>query len=82
VRGRTRRPDQRPVLGAAGPDGFFLQCGFSGTGFKTAPAVSALMAELIMDGQASTVDISSFGVERCGAGRLLVGAHEDRPIWR
>jgi len=75
-------PDQRPILGPAGPDGFYLQCGFSGTGFKTAPAIGACMAELIVDGRASTVDISPFGLERFGAGRLLAGAHEDRPIWR
>ena len=50
--------DQRPILGRAGPDGFYLACGFSGTGFKTAPAVGACLAELILDGQATTVDIS------------------------
>ena len=33
--------DQRPILGRAGPDGFYLACGFSGTGFKTAPAIGA-----------------------------------------
>ena len=33
-------PDQRPILGRAGPDGFILACGFSGTGFKTAPAIA------------------------------------------
>ncbi len=75
-------PDQRPILGAAGPDGFFLQCGFSGTGFKTAPAVGACMAELIVDGRASTVDISAFALDRFAEGRLLAGAHEDRPTWR
>lgn len=75
-------PDQRPFLGRAGPAGFFLQCGFSGAGFKTAPAVGACMAELIVDGRASTVDISAFGLERFATGRLLAGAHEDRPIWR
>lgn len=37
-------PDQRPMLGAAGPDGFFVDCGHSGTGFKTAPAVGLCMA--------------------------------------
>ncbi len=26
-------PDQHPMLGAAGPDGFYLDCGFSGSGF-------------------------------------------------
>ena len=75
-------PDQRPILCAAGPDGFYLDCGFSGTGFKTAPAVGACMAELIVDGRAATVDISAFGLERFGQGRLLAGSHEDRPMWR
>ena len=32
-------PDQRAVIGAIGPQGFYVQCGFSGTGFKIAPAV-------------------------------------------
>ena len=75
-------PDQRPILGAAGPGGFYLDSGFSGTGFKTAPAVGACMAELIVDGRATTVDITPFGFERFREGRLLAGALEDRPIWR
>ncbi len=32
-------PDQRAILGPAGPDGLFLDCGHSGSGFKTAPAI-------------------------------------------
>ena len=75
-------PDQRPILCAAGPDGFYLDCGFSGTGFKTAPAVGACMAELVVDGRSTTVDISAFGLERFSEGRLLAGSHEDRPMWR
>ena len=75
-------PDQRPILAHAGPDGFYLQCGFSGTGFKTAPAVGACMAELIVDGRPSTVDISPFALDRFAGVRLLAGAHEDRPTWR
>ncbi|MGC8634895.1 MAG: NAD(P)/FAD-dependent oxidoreductase [Candidatus Limnocylindrales bacterium] len=75
-------PDQRPILGAAGPDGFYLDCGFSGTGFKTAPAVGACMAELIVSGRAATVDIAPFGLSRFAAGRLLAGPYEDRPTWR
>ena len=43
-------PDQHPMLGAAGPQGFYVDCGYSGTGFKTAPAVGRCMAELILDG--------------------------------
>ena len=75
-------PDQHPILGPAGPDGFYLACGFSGTGFKTAPAVGACLAELILDGRATTVDISGYGLERFAAGRLLVGEHPYGHLWR
>ena len=74
-------PDQRPILGQAGPRGFFLACGFSGTGFKTAPAVGASLAELILDGRATTVDISAYGLDRFLAGRLLVGEHPYGHLW-
>jgi len=75
-------PDQRPILGPAGPAGFFLDCGHSGTGFKTAPAIGLGMAELILDGQATTVDISGYSLERFAAGRLLVGEHPYGNLWR
>jgi len=74
--------DQRPILGRAGPDGFYLACGFSGTGFKTAPAVGACLAELILEGRAATVDISGYSLERFAAGRLLVGEHPYGNLWR
>ncbi len=74
--------DQRPILGRAGPDGFYLACGFSGTGFKTAPAIGACLAELILDGQATTVDISGYSLERFAEGRLLVGDHPYGKLWR
>ncbi len=74
--------DQRPILGRAGPDGFYLACGFSGTGFKTAPAVGACLAELILDGQATTVDISGYSLDRFAEGRLLVGDHPYGNLWR
>jgi sarcosine oxidase subunit beta len=75
-------PDQRPMLGQAGPEGFYLDCGHSGTGFKTAPAVGLGMAELILDGVASTVDISPFDPGRFAEGRRLVGEHGEELIWR
>ena len=75
-------PDQRPILGSAGPAGFFLDCGHSGTGFKTAPAVGLGMAELILDGAATSVDLEPFALERFAAGRLLQGEHGYRAIWR
>jgi sarcosine oxidase subunit beta len=75
-------PDQRALLGPAGPDGFHLLCGFSGTGFKTAPAIGASMAEWILDGRPSTVDITPFSIDRFAAGRPLVGEHPYRELWR
>ncbi|MGE5072812.1 MAG: NAD(P)/FAD-dependent oxidoreductase [Anaerolineae bacterium] len=68
-------PDQHPMLGPAGPDGFYLDCGFSGTGFKTAPAVGLCMAEMIVDGQASSVDLSIYAPQRFAEGRQIVGPH-------
>jgi sarcosine oxidase subunit beta len=75
-------PDQRPILGPAGPDGFFLDCGHSGTGFKTSPAVGLGMAELILDGSAMSVDLAPFAFERFAEGRLLVGEQGGTFIWR
>jgi sarcosine oxidase subunit beta len=74
-------PDQRAVIGQMGPEGFYLQCGFSGTGFKIGPAVGACVAELIVDGQATTVDISPFDPKRFGRGDLLKGEHSYDAIW-
>ena len=68
-------PDQHPLLGAAGPDGFYLDCGFSGTGFKTSPAVGLCMAELILDGSATTVDLSIYTPSRFAEGRPISGEH-------
>jgi len=75
-------PDQHPILDRAGPDGFYLDCGFSGTGFKIAPAVGVCMAELILDGRAATVDISAFALGRFAEGRLLAGEHPYGNLWR
>jgi sarcosine oxidase subunit beta len=78
-------PDQRAILGpvgASGPDGLWLACGFSGTGFKIAPAVGASLAEWILDGRPSTVDIRPFELGRFAAGRPLVGEHPYEALWR
>jgi sarcosine oxidase subunit beta len=75
-------PDQRAAIGQIGPDGFYVQCGFSGTGFKIAPGVGACMAELIVDGAAKTVDITPFDPQRFERGDLLKGEHAYENIWR
>jgi sarcosine oxidase, subunit beta len=74
--------DQRPLLGPAGPEGFFLDCGHSGTGFKTSPAVGLGMAEWILDGAPTSVDLAPFAYTRVAEGRLLEGEHGGAPVWR
>lgn len=68
-------PDQHPLLGQAGPEGFYLDCGFSGTGFKTAPAVGLCMSELIVDGASRTVDLSIYAPMRFAGGHPIVAEH-------
>ncbi len=75
-------PDQHAVIDQAGPDGFYLAVGFSGTGFKIGPAVGACMAELITEGQAKTVDITPFRLSRYAEGKPLTGEHPYADIWR
>lgn len=72
-------PDQHPILGPAGPDGFFLDCGHSGTGFKTAPAVGRCLAEWIMDGEPQMVDVTPLGASRFATGDLITGFYDN--IW-
>src|SRR5205807_7316945 len=65
-------PDSRAVLGRVpGVDGLFVAAGFSGTGFKTAPAVGAAMAELILNGHSATADITPFSFARILSGHLI-----------
>lgn len=73
-------PDQRAIMDQAGPDGFYIACGFSGTGFKLSPAVGVCMTELILDGSAKLVDISSLKLARFARGELLKGSYGH--IWR
>jgi sarcosine oxidase, subunit beta len=58
-------PDAHPVIGPApGIDGLYLALGFSGAGFKKGPAVGQCLAELIVNGAATTVDLEPFRLER------------------
>ncbi len=75
-------PDEHAILGAAGPAGFYLDCGHSGTGFKTAPAVGLCMAELILDGAAHTADITPFAPDRFALGRPIESPNAYGPLWR
>jgi sarcosine oxidase subunit beta len=74
--------DQRPLLGPAGPEGFFLDCGHSGTGFKTSPAIGLGLAEWILDGSPTSVDLAPFAYRRIAEGVVLEGEHGGAPVWR
>jgi sarcosine oxidase subunit beta len=65
-------PDDNPVLGFVDQvEGLAVAAGFSGHGFMQGPAIGACMAELILDGQAKTIDISAFRPSRFDEGALL-----------
>jgi sarcosine oxidase subunit beta len=56
-------PDHHPVIEESRP-GFVNAVGFSGHGFMHAPATGQVVAELVADGEASTVDVSPLGTDR------------------
>jgi len=74
--------DQRAFLGPAGPEGFWLNCGHSGTGFKIAPATGESLAEWMLDGTPHTVDIRPFTFDRVIQGKPLRAEHPYADIWR
>jgi sarcosine oxidase subunit beta len=69
-------PDRHPIIGEApGTSGLYLANGFSGHGFQHAPVVGMLLAEVILEGEARTVDVSGLGLERFDSGRLVREGH-------
>jgi len=69
-------PDGKAILDRVGPEGFYLACGFSGTGFKKAPAIGRCFAEWITEGRPRTVDLYPFRLSRWAQGQPIVGEHE------
>ena len=67
----TNTPDSHPIMDRIEEiDGLYLCTGFSGHGFKLSPMVGVLMAELIGDGKATTMDISPLRFSRFAEGAL------------
>jgi len=67
-------PDWEPVLDRVpGTERTFVAAGFSGHGFKLAPAVGLSLAELVLDGGTHTFDLGLLNAERF-AREELVGA--------
>ena len=79
-------PDWNPVISPTGIDGLLVAAGFSGHGFKIAPAVGKLIADLVTDGHSCDPRIpeSDFRLTRFAEDNLLksrypyVGAGEMR----
>jgi sarcosine oxidase, subunit beta len=69
-------PDGRPILGPEGPDGLYLAAGWSGTGFKKAPAVGAELARWATDGRPRRPRLSGYTLRRFEMGNLISGEHE------
>lgn len=62
---RALTPDDLPVLGyAPGVQGFVNCCGWGGHGVMHAPAGGILTSEIIVDGKASSMDVTPFQYER------------------
>ncbi len=67
----TSTPDSHPVIDAVdGIDGLYVCTGFSGHGFKLSPMVGVLVAELLLDGRADSIDISPLRMARFAEGDL------------
>ncbi len=62
-------PDQMGIISAvAEAPGLHVLAGFSGHGFMHGPIAGQLMAELVADGRAHTVDVASLALDRFARG--------------
>jgi sarcosine oxidase subunit beta len=65
-------PDDQPILGALPPvDGLFCCAGFSGHGLMHGPAAGLVLAEEVLDGRATTIDIDPLRWSRFEAGATV-----------
>lgn len=73
-------PDHHAIIGSFPEvEGFICANGFSGHGFQHSPAVGILIAELILEGQANTIDIYPLRPQRFREGDLI---HEPLTAFR
>ncbi len=63
-------PDWHPAIGYVA-DRVIVAAGFSGHGFKLAPAVGTAVAELVCDGRSSTYDLALLDPARFERGELV-----------
>ena len=69
-------PDAQPIIGESEEiKGFFNAAGYSGHGYMLAPATGEVIAEIITEGKASTVNVVHLTIDR-----LQVGTFETEHI--
>jgi len=64
-------PDHHAIIGASGVPGFLLCNGFSGHGVMHAPAAGLALAEMIVQGRPSSIDLAPLALTRFAENRLL-----------
>ena len=69
-------PDGRPIMGPEGPEGLYLAVGWSGTGFKKAPAVGNELAAWILEGRPRRRELETYNLDRFTTGNLVFGEYE------
>ncbi len=71
----TFTPDQLPILGPVKEaEGLYLANGMSGYGVMISPAIGLILAEIIADGTAKSIDASALSYERFKGPRAATGA--------
>ena len=77
----TITPDWHPILDRVpGIDGLYCAVGFSGHGFKLSPMIGLTMAELIVQGEASSIDINPLRFQRFKEEDLLNSSYRYRVL--
>jgi sarcosine oxidase subunit beta len=64
-------PDAHPIFGTTPVTGLFVCAGFSGHGFMHGPVSGLIMSEIILDGDATSLDVSTLSLDRFKSGRLI-----------
>jgi sarcosine oxidase subunit beta len=64
-------PDHHAILGDCEVAGLYFANGFSGHGVMHSPAAGRALAEIVLDGEASFLDVSCLKLERFARGEML-----------
>jgi glycine/D-amino acid oxidase-like deaminating enzyme len=68
-------PDWNPVLGPVGSvEGLYVAFGFSGHGFKLAPAIGQMLAQTVLN-KPPEIDLHPYRLDRFAAGEWLSGSY-------